>query len=422
MSAYPYMKTSIKISIFVAAVFCAIFSPAANGQTVTKLTVDQPKKFVLDVNRPVEFSIDLKADDLCNISTDAGDDLPFNFALTDPTDRSIVKEGNPTEGWIFIAETAGTYRLTFFAPKVTRDDATLAAKVDGKVITVRYSSKLNLPKNVVSKGVRTVNGYQAKIFDEPGDGGKTYFLVQKGGRTKAVMRDEKEVTGGFYFSDDPEQLDGANAKQSAALMRATPDKTGDGTPDVAVEYYSGGAHCCFEITFFELGDQVRQLPTIDTANDRLTATGKKPGGGLRFEFAEQAFAYWTINFAQSPMPTVIYEFNKSDEFIPRFDLMKKPAPPLAVLKRKATAAKAKINLNEYTSPDDNFNDFEEPFWDYMLDLIYTGHEELAWQYFDLVWPAKKKGKEKFLADFKEQLALSAYGEWKKMPKKGEDSR
>jgi hypothetical protein len=417
------MKIPVKISIFAAAIaLCAAFGPQTNGQRVKKLTVDQAQKFVLDARSSTEFSIELKADELCNISTDAAEDIPFNFSLIDPADKPMVKEGNPSEGWIFIAETPGTYRLVFFAPKVTQDDADLSAKVNGKVITVKYSNKLNIPKNAVSKGVRNINGYQAKILDEPGDEGKTYFIIQKAGKTKAVMRDAKEITGGFYFSDDPNQDEGGNAKQSATLMRTTPDKTGDGTPDIAVEYYSGGAHCCFEITFFELGDRVRQLPTIDTANDRMTATGKKPGGGLRFEFAEQAFAYWTINFAQSPMPTVIYEFDKSDELIPRFDLMKKPAPSLAMLKRKATAAKAKIKLNEYTSPDDNFNDFEEPFWDYMLDLIYGGHEDLAWQYFDLVWPAKKKGKEKFLADFKEQLALSTYGEWKKMPKKDESVR
>lgn len=227
------------------------------------------------------------------------------------------------------------------------------------------------------------------------------------------MRAEKEITGGFYFSDDASHLDGANAKQSAALMRTTTDKTGDGTPDIAVEYYSGGAHCCFEITFFELGRSIRQLPTIDTDNDRMTATGKKPDGGLRFQFSEQAFAYWNINFAQSPMPTVIYEFDKADKLVPRFDLMKKAAPTIAKLKRDAATMKAKINLNPYISPEDNFNDWEEPFWSDMLDLIYTGHEDLAWQYFDLVWPAKKQGKEKFLSDFKEQLALTAYGEWKK---------
>jgi hypothetical protein len=228
------------------------------------------------------------------------------------------------------------------------------------------------------------------------------------------MRAEKEIGGGFYFSDGKNEFDDSSStKRSSMLMRTTPDKTGDGTPDVAVEYYTGGAHCCFQITFFELGDTVRQLPTIDTDNDRLTAIARKPGGGLRFESSEQVFAYWTIAYAMSPMPPVIYEFNKKDELVPRFDLMKKPAPTLAALRRKAAAAKDKINLNPYTSPEDNFNDFEEAFWGEMLDLIYTGHEDLAWKYFDMVWPAKKRGKEKFLADFKEQLAQSSYGAAKK---------
>ena len=136
----------------------------------------------------------------------------------------------------------------------------------------------------------------------------------------------------------------------------------------------------------------------------MTAIAKRPTAGLRFEFAEQSFAYWNINFAQSPMPEVVYEFDKSDKLVPHFELMKKSAPTLAKLKRDANAMRLTINLNPYTSPEDNFNDWKEPFWSEMLDLIYTGHEDLAWQYFDLVWPAKKKGKQKFLADFKEQLA------------------
>jgi hypothetical protein len=270
-----------------------------------------------------------------------------------------------------------------------------------------------LPAGAKTAAVKNINGYQVKIANEGSDEGKTFLIIQKAGKLKAVMRAAKEITGGFYFSDDPSQLDGANARTSAALMRSTADKTGDGTPDVAVEYFSGGAHCCFEITFFELGSSVRQIPTIDTDNDRLTAIAKKPGGGLRFQFAEQGFAYWNINFAQSPMPTVLYEFDKSDKLVPRFDLMKKPAASLTKLKRDAAAARANIDLNPYTSPEDNFNDWKEPFWSEMLDLIYTGHEDLAWQYLELVWPAKKKGKEKFLSDFKEQLATSVYGQWKK---------
>ncbi len=404
------MRTVLKLSILATAFVLSAGAALARAQGFTAIRADVSVRVSLGANQQKELSFEAAADQFCDISTDAKDDVPLQMSVVDPMGETLLKEADAAEGVVFIAPASGRYRLIL---KMNVPDAEMAKTFGEKQVTVSYTNKLDLPKDAETKSVKVINGYQAKIVNEPGDNGKTYFLVQKGGKTKAIMRAEKEIGGGYYFSDDPTQEDGANAKQSAALMHSTADKTGDGTPDVAVEYYTGGAHCCFEITFFELGDRVRQLPTISTDNDRMTAIGKKPGGGLRFAFAEQAFAYWNINFAQSPMPTVIYEFDKSDNLIPRFDLMQKPAPSLAILKRKAAAAKAKINLKPYVSPDDNFNDWEDSFWGDMLDLIFTGHEDLAWQYFDMVWPAKKKGKEKFLADFKEQLGHTIYGDWKK---------
>jgi hypothetical protein len=399
------------IAIFAAAFVLLAVSAAVAAQTAAQLKPNSQVSFVLNGKQVHEYDIAPGPDDICNITTDAKDDSPLIFDVIQPNGEPLVKEADASKGYVFVADRAGTYKLRFYVFADYPDDE--LAKRSGTKITVRYSTRFTLPPTARTKATRTVNGYQAKIADETVEDGGTYLVIQKGGKLRAVMRAEREITGGFYFSDDPNQLDGANAKASAALMRTTADKTGDGTPDIAVEYYSGGAHCCFEITFFELGERVRQLPTIGTDNDRMTAFAKKPGGGLRFRFAEQVFAYWNINFAQSPMPTVTYEFDKADKLVPRFDLMRKPAPTLAKLRRDAAAMKVKINLNPYVSPEDNINDWEEPFWGDMLDLIYTGHEDLAWQYFDLVWPAKKAGKAKFLSDFKEQLALGAWAEWKK---------
>jgi len=399
-----FSKVQVLIVVF------GLFAAAAVAQTPVPIKPNLPIKFTIKGKQSHEYMFDLSADDVCNITTDAAYELPMSIEIRTPTGETLVSDRDATDGYVFVAAMPGTYVLKLYVYATLPDEE--LAKHIGKQVTVRYSNKFVLPATAKTKATKTINGYQVKIADEPVDNGKTFLLVQKAGKLKALMTAEKQVTGGYYFSDDPEQLDGANAKQSAALMRTTIDKTGDGTPDVAVEYYTGGAHCCFEMTFFELGDPVRQLTTIDSANDRMMAIAKRPQGGLRFQFAEQAFAYWNINFAQSPMPTVIYEFDKSDELIPRFDLMRKPAPTQAELKRRAAEAKAKINLNPYTNPDDNFNDWEDSFWGEMLDLIFTGHEELAWQYFDLVWPAKKQGKAKFLADFKEQLAHTAYSEWK----------
>jgi len=105
------------------------------------------------------------------------------------------------------------------------------------------------------------------------------------------------------------------------------------------------------------------------------------------------------------MPSVILEF-KNGVAEPNFAAMKKPAPTMAVLKRKAAAARKKISNAPYTEES---MDFEDAFWSEMIDLIYTGHEDLAWKYFDMVWPKTKPGKEKFLADFKATLANGYYG-------------
>ena len=405
------MRINNLVRCFATVFIFGFLAMVAGAQEPVRLKADAPSKFSIEGKKMHEFVIDLKADEVCNITTDATEDLPVLMTVTLPTGEEMAKDIEPNEGYVFVADMSGTYKLVFSVSREIPDED--VAKVDGKQVTVRYSNKFSLPVGAKTVATKNVNGYQIKIANESKDEGKTFLLIQKAGKLKAVMRNGKEIAGGFYFSDDPSQADGANAKRSAELMRMTQDKTGDGTPDVAVEYYTGGAHCCFEITFFELGQSVRQLPTIDTDNDRLTAIAKRPGGGLRFESAEQAFAYWNINFAQSPMPTVIWEFDNSDKLVPRFDLMKKPAPTAAKLKRDAALMKAKINLNTYTSPEDNFNDWEEPFWAEMLDLIYTGHEDLAWQYFDLVWPAKKKGKEKFRSDLNEQLSMATYGQWKK---------
>ena len=405
------MRPQLNIVVIGALLSIGIFVIGVNGQEFLSLRPDVGIQVTLAPNQERSLTFDAAADQYCEISSNATDEQPLTMSVIDPAGADLIKNVSGTDGMVFIAPSSGKYRVVL---KVDVPDAEMAKTYGEKKFNIQYTNKLQLPKDAKTISTRVINGYQAKIVNGSADDGKTYFLVQKGGKTKAIMRAEKEVGQGFYFSDDQDALEGGMPQQSVALMRATSDKTGDGTPDVAVEYYSGGAHCCFETTFFELGDRVRQLPTIETDNDQMTATAKKPGGGLRFEFAEQAFAYWNINFAQSPLPAVTWEFDKGDNLIPRFDLMRKPAPSLAVLKRKATAAKAKIPLSPYVSPDDNFNDWDDSFWGEMLDLIFTGHEDLAWQYFDMVWPTKKKGKEKFLADFKAQLAQTSYGDWKKL--------
>lgn len=46
----------------------------------------------------------------------------------------------------------------------------------------------------------------------------------------------------------------------------------------------------------------------------------------------------------------------------------------------------------------------------MLNLIYSGNMAQAWKLLDLAWPEGMSGKEKFLEEFKAQLATSPFWE------------
>jgi hypothetical protein len=154
-----------------------------------------------------------------------------------------------------------------------------------------------------------------------------------------------------------------------------------------------------------LGSTAEIVEHFDAANSGLGALRKSPKGGLLFETADNAWAYWRTSFAESPLPRLIMEFD-NNKLRPNFDLMKKPAPSIASLRTKARAERAKVSTEPYTSDEGSM---EYPFWAEMLDLIYSGNEQAAWQYFEMVWPPKRQGKELFLKDFKAQLAESYYG-------------
>ena len=110
-----------------------------------------------------------------------------------------VKEAEPLQGYVFIAGMTGTYSVKLYvADEFSADEM---ARYNGIEVTVKYSNKFTLPAGGKDKSTRTVNGYQARICkDHWGDDGYTYFLVQRAGVVKAVMREEKAITGGYSFS------------------------------------------------------------------------------------------------------------------------------------------------------------------------------------------------------------------------------
>lgn len=399
------MLKKVSVSVLVVVIGC-VLAAVAFGQEADPLLAPGTKfSFTVAPDEAATFSVDLTTDGFAQFAWTAGDDSSFLYEITDSAGKSLQKgDSSWVKAAYFVAPIAGVYSIRFYIDQKAEDKKTQSG-------TLTYGNDFTIPQGGKVKASRKLAGYDVQLVDvadtedTPGD---SFVVIRKGSVLKNILHtDFSSPIMGYSFAGAVEKNAPAAERRTAALINNTPDKTGDGNPDVMLEYYSGGAHCCTTYYFIELPKSGPvAIREVDTGNAGMTPIGKSPSGGLRFETADNAWAYWNMSFAGSPMPSVILEF-KDGVAKPNFDLMKKPAPSIAVLKKKAATARKKISNDPYTEPS---MDFEDAFWSEMIDLIFTGHEDLAWQYFDMVWPKAKPGKAKFLADFKETLADSYYAE------------
>jgi hypothetical protein len=187
------------------------------------------------------------------------------------------------------------------------------------------------------------------------------------------------------------------------------DLTGAGKPNAIVSEWSGGAHCCFTIHVFELGDRFQEIARIEAQHsDTAKFVDLNHDGSYEFEGHDFAFAYWRASFLYSPAPRIVLKF-RDGKFHLAWDLMRKPEPTpqeFSLLVRSIQSD------GEWTdaSPTNRDMDCGVPvaLWKTMLDLIYTDYPNLAWQLFDLSWKKGRVGKSKFASDFCSQLRGSKY--------------
>jgi hypothetical protein len=92
------------------------------------------------------------------------------------------------------------------------------------------------------------------------------------------------------------------------------------------------------------------------------------------------FAYWRTSYADSPAPQVMLRY-RDGIYRMAADLMRKPAPAPTELSTRAR----QIQQGKWSEPCPGPPEYPCPpsgLWSTMLDLLYTGHAVLAWQFFD----------------------------------------
>jgi hypothetical protein len=388
------------IGLIILACFAHLYAETSADET---LIANKEQTFTLKGKEEKTFYLNLKKGEFAEISwNDSLHRFP-DFSLFSPSGKNIIEETYVTDSLPFVAVEDGRYRLNVKFDETENENAEA-------VISLGYTNLFKIPKSAKLRRQRKVNGYDIKVYNTSEDESSTYLLIEKNGKLQQLLKGGSLVAGGFNFADDAALFDFPEGKKSASLMRTTIDKTGEGTPDIAVQFYTGGAHCCTYLHFFELSKtEIRQTKVVEGADSDVLATGKKPGGSLILKTGDSNFAYWLTSFAGSPIPTVILTF-KDSEFRPDSKLMKKSPPTMAVLKRKADKARKQMTLGSYRGEEQD--GFLDAFWGEMLDLMYAGNETAAWQYFDMVWDKRKAGKELFKQDFLKHLNESKY--WQMM--------
>ena len=204
---------------------------------------------------------------------------------------------------------------------------------------------------------------------------------------KVVFREAESAK--HYYLGQP-----AERKWKIPFIENGRDVTGRGHPDMIVSQWSGGAHCCTTHYVFELEPDFKLIATIDD-RDYSVAHFERDDGHYIYKTADWTFAYWPSCFACSPSTQVVLRFTSQNGggFHLALDKMKRPRPTKAEWEGKLR------EVQKVLSDEGPQVEIGRTQWQFVLDLIYSGHSDLAWKFLDDTGPKAQAGDLPKLAEF-----------------------
>ncbi len=232
-----------------------------------------------------------------------------------------------------------------------------------------------------------------------GDAGSCLRVVHDG---KIIFQREVDTPVGFTIG----QL--ANNGDKVPAIPNGADITGRGRPDMIVSLLTGGAHCCIFHYVFELEPKFKVIALLDGEDSWPAYFADLDGNHHYYYLAEDwTFRYWPGDFASSPRTPVVLKFRDDDEgggFHLAMDKMQKPAPSETEWRKSLNDVRHELKLEKANM----VNFLPSVLWQEVLDLIYTGHSDLAWKFLDEVGLDAQKDPYPDLSDFCSKLKASPY--------------
>jgi len=185
------------------------------------------------------------------------------------------------------------------------------------------------------------------------------------------------------------------------------DITGRGRANMIVTNWTGGAQCCFVHYVFEVEPTLWLLAKIDDG-DGNGAHFADLDGNKRFYYVGNDWTFSYPSFAGLSAPAVILRFVEDSKgggsYRLAMDKMLLPDPTPTEWKKAVRDARSDFGGPSTTFGDGRGSELSRN----MVNLIYTGHSDLAWKLSDQVWPPQYPGKDKYLSSFCAQLKTSPY--------------
>jgi hypothetical protein len=263
------------------------------------------------------------------------------------------------------------------------------------------------------KEASIVEGLDFHAYKE-GDSGKACLEIRRGSRTGEVLYRKTAASFGEFRLGQKD-----NPAFNIPKIEDGTDLLGRGRPDMIVTTWSGGPHCCFYHIIFELKPELRVVARIDDGDDDKAHFADLDGNGHYYYVGNDwTFAYWDADSPDSFAPPIVLRFVDDDNggrFQIAMDKMRGPEPtPEQWTRAKQEASDSFIDAGSFGDGTGS------KLWSHMVQLIYSGHANLAWKLLDESWLtpdqslAQGLNKEKFLSNFCSQLKTSHY--WGDMEK------
>jgi hypothetical protein len=176
------------------------------------------------------------------------------------------------------------------------------------------------------------------------------------------------------------------------------DITGAGIPNVALTdrhgRLGGGV-----LHLFECGKTLRLIATIESLGEYPTFQDIDHDGIPELTASDDAFYHFPTPRDGQPMPTVILRW-RDGKYIPAKDIMVKAPPP----EDELNAVSARMQL---TAESDDPAELSDQFSATVLNLLYSGHEDLAWRFVDASLTNLVE-RTNFIAELRSRLEQSTY--------------